>query len=112
MRCDVSFAVIDDGIRCTKLMSRVKRGWGHRYQVRSTARTLPSLPSNNLTGQSLTEVTKQNAGGLCRDAPGYHVKSTIGAGCGNVPACARDGDVDVDVDEAAMEREFHETEDG
>ena len=62
------------------------------HAAKFLSRTLPSLPSNNLTGQSLTDATKQNAGKLCRDAPGYHVKSTIGADCGNVLACTSRGD--------------------
>ena len=71
-------------------MEKVKRG----YQATSSPRTRLSRPSNSLTGQSLTEATKQKAGGLCCDAPGYHAKSTIGADCGNVLAWTRGGDVD------------------
>lgn len=79
----------------------------YRFQAKFSLRTLPSLPSNNLTGQSLTEAAKQKAGGLCCDAPGYHAKSTIEADCGNVLVCTRDDEVD----EAAMDHE-HEIEDG
>lgn len=78
-------------------MENVKRVFGRiRYEVKISPRTLPSRPSNNLTGQSLTEATTQKAGGLCCDAPGYHTKSTIGADCGNVLACTRDGEADAD----------------
>ena len=65
-------------------------------------RTLPSVASNNLTGQSLIEATKQNTGGLCFDAPGYHAKSTIGAEYWNVLEWIRD----VDPEEAMMTHKY------
>lgn len=60
------------------------------------------------------EATKQKDGELCRDAPGYHTKSTMGAGCGNVLTCVGDNaaSVGVDVDAAGLDTSKHKLEGG
>jgi len=82
MRSDVPLAMIDNRVRGSQLVGSISRLM--KIYRNNECITLPSEASISFTGQSRTEATKQYAGALLDDAPGYQAKLTTAEDCGNV----------------------------
>lgn len=68
----------------TKLSTALSNQIIVTFRREKKGHTLPSEASNNLTGHSRTEVTKQNEAGSCGEAVGNQIKSRIGDAWANV----------------------------